>query len=59
MESIGGTTPNVIPSFPFMTVTELVHIKFQVYGDETVYDGFLGAEEECRSAVSAVHEVSV
>ena len=59
VESIGGTTPYVIPSFPFVTV-KLVHIKFQVYGDETVYDGFLGAEEECRlSAVSAVHEGSV
>ena len=54
----GQKTALVIPSFPFVTV-KLVHIKFQVYGDETVYDGFLGAEEECRSAASAVHEGSV
>ena len=57
VENIGGITPYVIPSFPFVTV-RLMHIKFQVYGeDETVYDGFLGAEEEC--SVSAVHEGSV
>ena len=48
VESIGGITPYVIPSFPFETV-RLVHIEIQEYGeDEEVTLAFrLGAEEEC------------
>ena len=57
VERMGNIIPYIIPSFPFMTA-KLLHIKFQVYGDdETVYDGFLGAEGACST--TAVCEGSV
>ena len=48
-------------AFPFMTA-KLLHIKFQVYGDDEtvyiyIYDGFLGAEGACST--TAVCEGSV
>ena len=56
VERTGNIIPYIIPSFPFMTA-KLLHIKFQVYGDDETVHGFLGEEGACST--TAVHEGSV
>ena len=50
VESIGGITPYVIPSFPFETV-RLVHIEIQEYGEDEEVIRRLSGSVQKRNAL--------
>ena len=49
--TIGDIVSYTIPTFPFISV-KLQHMKYQLGSDQTVYDGYLGAEGSSLDIVS-------